>query len=113
MAKTARRNKKRSKAGEKDNTHQLARIVGALCVNASLRDAFFGAKHLESAKSVLAARGLLIRSGAERSNPAVVRAVQKMYAGHHGKSNCIQCAAACMGHVLMEALVMPCPDWPC
>lgn len=110
MAKTARRRKSSSKAGEKDNTHQLARIVGALCVNASLREAFFSARHLEAAKSVLEKRGLLVKSGLDKSNPAVVRAVQKMYAG---KSNCIQCCAACMGHVLMEALVMPCPDWPC
>ncbi len=109
MAKTAHRSKK-AKAGEKDNTYQLARIVGALCVNASLREAFFSARHLEAAKSVLEKRGLLIRSGADKSKSSVLRAVQKMYAG---KSNCIQCCAACMGHMLMEALVMPCPDWPC
>ncbi len=113
MAKTARRSKSSSKAGEKDNTYQLARIVGALCVNASLREAFFGARHLEAAKSVLETRGLLVKSGLDKSNPAVVRAVQKMYAGRRGRSNCIECCAGCMGHVLMEALAMPCPDWPC
>ncbi len=114
MAKAARRsNRKKSKPSNKDHSHQLAKIVGALCLSASLREAFFGAEHLGSGRNELEARGLLRRGGPQKSKPEVLRAVEKMFAAQRGAENSVQACADCLARALMECLRMPCPDWPC
>jgi len=100
--------------GHKDHDHQLARIVGALCVSASLRQSFFGAPDVGAAKKVLEERKLFKQSGFFHvSKPGVKCAVEKMYAAHHSPDNYVKSAAEGLSSALQMAGAMPCPEWPC